>query len=133
VHAMRAQRLQDNSKWPNPVVLKVTGVRPGLTPPRVLTGGAKWGGGTAVFSGELKVMGNAAAVEVGFEYRSITGQDTNERTTPWTATPLVKRSAPGAFSAPVNFLRVGETYEYRALVKHPLLTLYGEEKRLTTK
>ncbi len=28
VHAMFAQRLQDNSKWPNPVVLKLTGVEP---------------------------------------------------------------------------------------------------------
>jgi alpha-L-fucosidase len=133
VRAMRAQRLQDNSKWPNPVVLKVTDVKPGLTPPRVLTSGAKWSGGTATFSGELKEMGNASALEVGFEYRSIAGQDTNERTTPWTSTPLVKRSAPGAFSAPVNFLRKGETYEYRAVVKHPLLTLYGAEKRLITR
>jgi alpha-L-fucosidase len=133
IHAMRAQRLQDNSKWPNPVVLKITDVKPGLTPPRVLTSGAKWSGGTATFSGELKEMRNASALEVGFEYRSIAGQDTNERTTPWTSTPLVKRSAPGAFSAPVNFLRKGETYEYRAVVKHPLLTLYGAEKRLITK
>jgi alpha-L-fucosidase len=133
IHAMRAQRLQDNSKWPNPAVLKITGVKPALTPPRVLTSGAKWSGGTATFSGELKEMGNASSLEVGFEYRSITGQDTNERTSPWRATPLVKRSATGAFSAPVNFLRAGEAYEYRAVVKHPLLTLYGEEKRLATK
>jgi len=133
VRAMQAQRLQDNSKWPNPVVLKITGVKPALTPPRVLTSNAKWTGGTATFSGELQGMGSASSLEVGFEYRVVGGGDVNERNTPWIATPLVKRGAPGAFAAPVNFLRAGETYEYRAVVKHPLLTLYGTEKRLVTK
>jgi alpha-L-fucosidase len=134
IRAMHAQRLQDNSKWPNPVVLKVTGVKPALTPPRVVTSSAKWSAGTATFSGELQEMGSASALEVGFEYRlQGSGLDINERNAAWTATPLVKRGATGAFSTPVNFLRAGETYEYRAVVKHPLLTLYGAEKRLATK
>ena len=29
IRAMRAQRLVDNREWPNPVVLKITNVRPG--------------------------------------------------------------------------------------------------------
>jgi alpha-L-fucosidase len=37
IRAMHAQRLQDNSRWPNPVVLKITGAQPALTPPRVET------------------------------------------------------------------------------------------------
>lgn len=28
IHAMRAQRLQDNNQWPNPVVLRITNVKP---------------------------------------------------------------------------------------------------------
>jgi alpha-L-fucosidase len=133
IRAYRVQRLQDNSRWPNPAVLKITGVKPALTPPRVVTGGARWSEGTAVLEGELQNMGDAASLEVGFEYRSLAGQDANERTEPWVATPLARRTAAGAFSAPVNFLKAGETYEYRALVKHPLLTLYGAEKKLATK
>jgi alpha-L-fucosidase len=35
VRAFFAQRLQDNSAWPNPVVLKLTGVEPALVPPGV--------------------------------------------------------------------------------------------------
>jgi alpha-L-fucosidase len=134
IRALHAQRLQDNSKWPNPVVLKITGVKPALTPPQVLTSGAKWSGAVATLSGELKEMGSAPSVEVGFEYRQMgAGLDVNERNAAWTATPLVKRSAAGAFSATVSFLRAGGTYEYRAVVKHPLLTLYGTEKKFTTK
>ena len=32
IRAFFAQRLQDNSRWPNPVVLKLTNVQPALTP-----------------------------------------------------------------------------------------------------
>jgi alpha-L-fucosidase len=134
IRAMHAQRLQDNSKWPNPVVLKVTGVKPALKPPQVMTTSAKWNGGTATFSGELKEMGSASSLEVGFEYRLMgAGLDINERNAAWTATPMVKRGAPGAFSTPVSFLKAGQTYEYRAVVKHPLLSLYGAERKLSTK
>jgi alpha-L-fucosidase len=133
IRAYRVQRLQDNSRWPNPAVLKITGVKPALTPPRVVTGSARWSEGTAVLEGELQNMGDAAALEVGFEYRSLAGQDANERTEAWVATPLARQTAAGAFSVPVSFLRAGETYEYRAVVKHPLLTLYGAEKKLATR
>ena len=133
IRAMHAQRLQDNRKWPNPVVLKLTNVKPGQMPPAVLTSGAKWSLGTAVLSGELKDMGGAAALEVGFEYRAAGGGDTNERTAAWTATPLMRKTAAGAFSTPVNFLRAGQTYEYRAVVKQGGLVLYGAEKKFTTK
>ena len=32
IRAMHAQRLVDNRQWPDPIVLKITNVRPGLTP-----------------------------------------------------------------------------------------------------
>jgi alpha-L-fucosidase len=79
-------------------------------------------------------MGSASSLEVGFEYRLMgAGLDINERNAAWTATPMVKRGAPGAFSTPVSFLKAGQTYEYRAVVKHPLLSLYGAERKLSTK
>ena len=133
IKAMHAQRLQDNRKWPNPVVLKLTNVKPGLMPPGVLTSGAKWSGGAALLQGELKDMGGASSLEVGFEYRPASGGDTNERSSAWTATALQRKTAPGTFSTSVNFLRAGETYEYRAIVKHAQVTIYGPEKRFTTK
>ncbi len=133
IRAMRTQRLQDNSKWPNPAVLRITHAKPALTPPHIVTSSARWTGTTAVLEGEILEMGDARALEVGFEYRSIAGQDAHERNQPWTATPLESRSAAGTFSAQVEFLRAGDTYEYRAVVKHPLLTLYGREQRLNTR
>jgi alpha-L-fucosidase len=46
IRAMFTQRLQDNSRWPNPIVLKITHVRPAFTPPKVETGGAKFDAST---------------------------------------------------------------------------------------
>ena len=37
IRAMRAQRLQDNKKWGNPVVLRITNVKPAFAPPQVET------------------------------------------------------------------------------------------------
>jgi alpha-L-fucosidase len=135
VRAMHAQRLVDNSRWPNPVVVKITHVKPALTPPRVETIQAVWNStsGVARLEGNLRDLGKAASLEVGFEYRDITGLDTNERTGAWTATPLASRAVAGSFSAEVGGLKPGNTYEYRAVVKHPLLTLYGLDKRLSVK
>ena len=73
IRAMLAQRLQDNSKWPNPVVLKITNVKPALTPPRVETGRAARTGRRVTLNATLGSLGDAAAVEVGFEYRSLEG------------------------------------------------------------
>ncbi|MEP6534073.1 MAG: alpha-L-fucosidase [Bryobacteraceae bacterium] len=131
IRAMRAQRLQDNSQWPNPVVLKITNVKPALRPPVVLTSNAlRNGDGTVVFEGNLKDLGDEKSLEVGFEYRPITGQDANERTSAWLTAGFVRRNQAGDFSVQWKDLKRGETYEYRAVARHPLLTIYGAEKKL---
>ena len=131
VRAMFAQRLQDNSKWPNPIVLKLTHVQPALTPPQVQTGGAIRVGSGVKLNGTLRSLGDAKAVEVRFEYRSLKGLDANERSGAWQATSLQHMSAPGDFSAAVPAWEQGEPYEFRAVVQHPLLTMYGDSHKVT--
>ena len=132
IHAMFTQRLQDNSRWPNPIVLKITNVAPRFTPPRVETGGASFdaGSGTATLRGVLADMGKAASLEVGFEYRSIVGLDASDRSIPWQTISSTTLTAPGPFSVTLPNLSREGVYEYRAWVKHPLLTIFGVEKRL---
>jgi alpha-L-fucosidase len=79
----------------------------------------------------LGALGDAQSVEVGFEYRSLKGLDANERSGEWTKTPLQRLTAPGPFSATVTKWNAGEPYEFRAVVKHPVLTMYGEARRTT--
>ena len=135
VRAMFTQRLQDNSRWPNPIVLKITHVQPTFAPPRIETSSAKFDAatGTATLEGQLLDMGKAQSLEVGFEYRSILGLDASDRSIPWQAGPSKSVNTPGPFSLKISGLRADGVYEYRAWVKHPLLTIYGPEKRLSMK
>lgn len=130
VRAMFAQRLQDNSKWPNPVVLKFTNVEPACTPPRVETAQAVREGSGVMLQGLLRSLGDAKSVEVRLEYRSLKTLDTNERSGEWKVTPCQRMEAPGAFSAPVAAWARDEPYEFRAAVKHPLLTIYSDARRV---
>jgi len=135
IHAMFTQRLQDNSRWPNPIVFKITNVRPALTPPKVDTAGARFDPATktATFEGVLLDLGKATSLEVGFEYRSIVGLDASDRSIPWQQGPSTTLTAPGRFSLPLPGLNPAGVYEYRAWVRHPLLTIFGTEKRLPMK
>jgi alpha-L-fucosidase len=130
VSAMMAQRLYTDRKWVDPVVLRITEAEPGLTPPVVVTGpGSRHAAGTsATLSAELRDLGQAHSVEAGFQYRRRKGVE--ELYTPddgWSQTPLVPRSAPGAYTATLTGLRPGQAYEFRATVRHPLLTVHGED------
>jgi len=131
ITAYRAQRLYTDRRWPNPIVLKMTNVEPGLAPPEVQTAAAQWdsASGTATLHGKLINLGKVGQVEVGFQYREKKGgTDLSERTEPWTDLPGLPRSAPGEFEYALKGLTAGRIYEYRARVKHPLITMYGEER-----
>lgn len=133
IRAMFTHRLQDNSLWPNPIVLKITNVKPAFTPPKVETSGAKFDPSTktATLQGILLDMGGTASLEAGFEYRSIVGLDASDRSIPWQTAPSATLTAPGPFFLTLPNLQ--GIYEYRAWVKHPLLTIFGADKRLPVK
>jgi alpha-L-fucosidase len=131
VRAMRAQRLYNDRKWPNPVVIKLTHVQPALVPPRVESLAATRGGGGMVeLRGRLHSLGDAGTVEASAEYRDITGLDVNERLENWVDSPALALSATGEFVIPVGGLKADRAYELRAKVKHPLLTVFGAEVRV---
>ncbi len=135
ITAYRAQRLYTDRRWPNPVVLKITHAEPGLTPPQVLTTGADWNPKTrtATLRGRLEAMGNVSKVEVGFQYREKKGgTDLSEKTESWTDLPGASRTATGAFTYPLSALKPERPYEFRARVRHPLITMYGEERTFQT-
>jgi alpha-L-fucosidase len=135
IRAMHAQRIYNDRKWPNPVVLKLTNVKPALKPPQVKTISSRWNAATrtAVLEGEVLAMGDTANVEAGFDYRDTTGMDLTERMGAWSTAPMVKRSGLGRYTVELRGLQSGRTYEFRSVVKHPLLDVYGEEKRLIVK
>jgi len=132
LRAMFTHRLQDNSKWPNPIVIKITNVKAAFTPPKLETKSGRLDRATkvATLTGTMHDMGKAASLEVGFEFRSIVGLDASDRSIPWQAGPSTTVSATGDFTLKLPGLNADGVYEYRAYVKHPLLTIYGGDKRL---
>ena len=132
IRAMRAQRLYNDRKWPNPVVIKLTHVEPALVPPLVETlAAARKDPGMVELRGRLHSLGDAKTVEACAEYRDITGLDVNERLENWVASPVLPLAASGEFVIPVEGLKADRAYELRAKVKHPLLTVFGAEVRIT--
>jgi alpha-L-fucosidase len=131
IRVMRAQRLRDSDSWPYPSVIRLTDVEEAFTPPKVQTMAA-----TTVADGTVTLHGSWSAgsdsqepgeaePEAGFDYRLITGEDTHARLSGWQHLPMQPAATPGEFSAMFH-PQAGEAYEYRAVLKHPLLTIFGE-------
>lgn len=127
VRAMHAQRIYNDRKWPNPIVLKITGAKAAFTPPEVSGASWKWDPArkVAILSAELKT---GAVVEVGFEYRSVKGMDLTERAGPFTRTALVRRTTGGRFTVEAPW-KPGDVMEFRAVVRHPLLEAFSIEQK----
>jgi alpha-L-fucosidase len=128
VTAWRAQRLYNDRRWPNPVVLKITNAEPGLAPPVVVTLEGSWddAGRTATLTARLDSLGDASSVRVGFEFRRKKGSaEMYEADDPWKTLETETRSAPGEFSASLVGPDPGRDYEFRAVVQHPKVTLKG--------
>lgn len=134
IRAMRAQRIYNDRKWPNPVVLKITSAKPAFTPPEVSEAKWRWDPAkrVAVLEAELKSMSNQAALDVAFEYRSVKGLDLTERAGTFTRTALQRRTATGTFMAVVPW-KPGDVMEYRAVVRHPLLETFSIEQKAEVK
>ena len=130
IRVMATQRLQDNFRWPNPAVIRLTNVQPAFAPPQVETLKATRIGSVATLEGKLDDMGDSSSLEATFEYRPVLGEDVNSRTSSWTATQTTTLSKTGAFTARVENLDPKGTYEFRAVIHHPLLNLYGQERPL---
>jgi alpha-L-fucosidase len=131
INVYRAQRLYTDRRWPNPLVLKITNAHAGLMPPEVLTMGADWTASTStvILHGRLTNPGNVERVEVGFQYRlKKDGTDLSEKIERWIDLPLSPRTSIGEFSFELKNLTPNRDYEYRACVRHPLLSMYGQEK-----
>jgi alpha-L-fucosidase len=126
------QRLATNRQWVEPMVVKLTGVKPAFTAPVALTlDGLRRDGTSGTLRADVKDLGGASSVEVAFQYRRLKGVDElYTKDEEWVSTPPVARRALGAYEAVVSGLKPEDAYHYRAVVKHPLLTVYGEDRVL---
>jgi alpha-L-fucosidase len=131
VRVMRAQRLQDNSRWPNALVIKLSNVVPALKPAKVATGTTAVSADhrAITLSGEVLDMGDAGSLEAGFEYRPIASEDLHARSTEWIATPTQTIKGTGKFSFKLLDLPPG-SYEFHAIIHSQVLSFYGADQAI---
>lgn len=129
ISVVRAQRIYNDHKWPNPIVVKLTNVEPALDPPFVKTLGAVIEDGKATLNGELVEKGDASSFEVGFLYRPYAGFAENLTGEAWKYSSLTKIQKLQQYEMRVDDLNSGVEYEYRAVVRHPKIEIKGEIKR----
>ncbi len=133
VSCVRAQRIYNNHKWPNPVVLKITNAESALQPPAVVTLDAEITGEKSpklVLKGELLNTGDASELKAGFEFREYAGFVEELYSDEWQETPTKTILSTGIFSTELNPGKPGKTYQYRAFVDHPKLRVYGDIQRV---
>ena len=135
VSVVRAQRLYNDHKWHNPVVVKLENVRPAFeTPPYAETIRAKGiAPGRVEFEGDLTTLGDAESVEVSFEYQVYGGFAEAMYNTEWSSTKTVRMSSPGKFSIEEQGLESGKEYQFRAAVTSSKITMRGDHKRVVVK
>jgi alpha-L-fucosidase len=127
ISIVRAQRIYNNHKWPNPVVVKLTDIKPALRPPAVKTiSDPVISGSVVVFGGEVLELGDADKVDITFLYRKAP-RSLNERLRDegWKRTDVIEAPQPGIYQVEVMDLETG-IYEFRAMVVHPKINIMGE-------
>jgi len=133
ISVVRAQRIYNNYKWPNPITVKLENVEPALVPPHVVTGKATVAEGSVKLDGSIKSMGDAKQLKVYFEWRPYGGFAETLYSTEWHKTDeRIELLAVGGFSKTLKFDK-GKTYEFRAVVEHPLIKMVGDSERFTAK
>ncbi len=133
ISCVRAQRIYNNHKWHNPIVLKITNAQPALEPPVVATKGAdittSGNYERLMFLGEVLKTGDIEKVKVGFQYREYAGFVEELYSDEWQETETTEISI-GEFGLKANLKQEGKTYQYRAFIQHPKLRVYGDTKRI---
>ena len=126
ISVARMQRLYNNRRWPNPVVLKITSANVGLVPPTVITGEAvtDTASSSCLFQARLADLGEGDAVETGFQYRL--RKLLTEASDEWRETDCESLRSTGEYSIGIGQLEPGATYEFRAVAHYRSVTVYGD-------
>ncbi|MBE9667161.1 alpha-L-fucosidase [Mucilaginibacter boryungensis] len=130
---VRAQRIYDNNKWPDPITIKLEGIEPALDPPIIVTGDVVIQNDEVMLKGSLIKKGRVPEVSVGFEYRLYGGFAENLYSTEWNSTAYIKKNNEGDYVIPLKGLQKNKQYEFRAVVMHPDITIQGDVKTFVIK
>ena len=127
ISVVKAQRIYDDHRWPDPVVVKLENVSPAFTEAvevqtldsRPVAGGIRLNG---------KVFGTALPHRGCFYYRSYKGQVETLYAAGWQRTAWTDINPSGAFSLVLPVHDPALRYEYRAVVEYHQVEINGESR-----
>ncbi len=130
ISCVRAQRIYNDHKWPNPVILKITHVEPALQPPTVTTLKPVISEiadkAQLTLNGKIVSMGDSQSLKVGFQYREYAGFVEELYSDQWKETTTKNISKTGEFEIKAPVQKGGKEYQIRAFVDHPKMRIYGD-------
>jgi len=129
VTVVKAQRIYDDHKWPNPVVIKIENVLPAIEPIQVATLNAKpFATAQAMLSGKIFNYNTAKKIKATFYYRAYNGQTEDLYAGAWIRSGKATIDNDGNFKAIINGLKKGQKYEYKAAVEYSSIEMNGDKK-----
>ena len=132
ISVVRGLRYTCDDKWTNPVVVKLTHVKPSCETPQVINGQSSGKDGVITFRGDLKSLGDAKRVKVGFEYREYAGFVENMYKDTWESTEFLDVEKQGPFEIKVKVPN-DKVYQWRAVVEHPRVKMVGDNSTVAVR
>lgn len=126
---VKAQRIYDDHRWPNPVVIKLENVEPVFTEAAMVQSvDYKFTAGVAALNGKVLNHAKIKPERARFYYRPYLGQVETLYAGAWKMSPWVNIRADGTFSGTVKLPK--GAYEYKAIVEQQSVIIEGENKVL---
>ena len=129
ISVVRAQRIYDDHRWPNPIVVKLENIDPAFPEAvQVKTGSGRAAGEGVILTGKVMDNKKGAAVKGCFYYRPYAGQVETLYAEEWKRTPWVKIDPAGNFSLLTRALKSNRQYEYSAAAEYYQVEINGDNK-----
>ena len=127
VSVVKAQRIYDDHRWPNAVVIKLENIAPVFEEAVfVKTEGSAPIAAGAVLKGKIVDYKPAQSKRARFYYRPYAGQVETLYAAPWVKTEWVNINADGSFSTPLKGQKKGSRFEYKAVAEQQQVAVEGE-------
>jgi len=129
VSVVKAQRIYDDHRWPNPVVIKLENIKAVFPEAAILqTGAFKTTALGQVLKGKILNYKTIRPDLAGFYYRTYSGQVETLYAGEWKKTEPVKINADGSFEVLLKNLKKDISYEYKSFAVQENVTIEGENK-----
>lgn len=127
VSVVKAQRIYDDHRWPNAMVIKLENIAPVFEDAVfVKTVGSSVIAGGAALKGKITDYKPSLSKRARFYYRPYAGQVETLYASPWEKTEWVNINADGTFSVPMTGRKKGTRVEYKAVAEQQKVAVEGE-------